>query len=96
MAKFELTAAADRDLADIYIYSHAQFGERQADDYLIGLESCFARLAEMTDLGRSIEHIRAGYYRFSHARHVIFYNKIAEGVRIVRVLHVAMDPERHL
>src|SRR5580692_9686188 len=75
MAKFELTAAADRDLADIYIYSHAQFGERQADDYLIGLESCFARLAEMTDLGRSIEHIRAGYYRFSHARHVIFYNK---------------------
>jgi toxin ParE1/3/4 len=96
MAKFELTRAADRDLADIYIYSHAQFGERQADDYLNGLESCFARLAEMTDLGRSIEHIRAGYYRFSHARHVIFYNKIAEGVRIVRVLHVAMDPERHL
>ena len=96
MAKFELTGAADRDLTDIYIYSHAQFGERQADDYLLGLESCFVRLAEMSDLGRSIEHIRAGYYRFTHARHVIFYNKIEDGVRIVRVLHVAMDPEHHL
>jgi toxin ParE1/3/4 len=96
MAKFELTGAADRDLSEIYIYSHGQFGERQADDYLLGLETCFVRLAEMADMGRSIEHIRAGYYRFTHARHVIFYNKIEGGVRIVRVLHVAMDPEHHL
>jgi plasmid stabilization system protein ParE len=65
MAEFELTGAADRDLTEIYIYSYGQFGERQADDYLLGLESCFARLAEMADMGRSIEHIRAGYYRFT-------------------------------
>jgi toxin ParE1/3/4 len=96
MARFELTGAADRDLTDIYIYSYGQFGELQAEEYLLGLESCFAQLAEMADLGRSIEHIRAGYYRFTHARHVVFYTKIEGGVRIVRVLHVAMDPERHL
>jgi toxin ParE1/3/4 len=96
MTRFELTGAADRDLTDIYIYSIGRFGERQADEYLFGLESCFAQLAEMDDMGRSIEHIRAGYYRFSHARHVIFYTKIEGGVRIVRVLHIAMDPESHL
>jgi toxin ParE1/3/4 len=96
MAKIELTQAADRDLTEIYIYSHRKFGERQADDYLLGLESCFAGLAEMADMGRSIEDIRAGYYRFTHARHVIFYRKIEGGVRIVRVLHIAMEPERHL
>jgi toxin ParE1/3/4 len=96
MARFELTGAADRDLTEIYIYSHGRFGERQADDYLLGLSSCFAQLAEMADMGRSIEDIRAGYYRFTHARHVIFYKKFEGGVRIVRVLHIATDPERHL
>jgi plasmid stabilization system protein ParE len=50
----------------------------------------------MADMGHSIEDIRAGYYRFTHARHVIFYKKFEEGVRIVPVLHIAMDPERHL
>jgi toxin ParE1/3/4 len=96
MAKFELTAAADRDLTEIYVYSHRRFGERQADEYLLGLGSCFSKLAEMPDMGHSIEDIRAEYYRFAHARHVIFYRKIEEGVRIVRVLHIAMEPERHL
>jgi toxin ParE1/3/4 len=96
MTRYELTGAADRDLSEIYIYSHRQFGERQADEYLLGLASCFAQLADMPDMGRSIEHIRAGYHRFAHARHVVFYTKIEKGIRIVRVLHVAMDPERHL
>jgi toxin ParE1/3/4 len=96
MAKFELTQAADRDLTDIYIFSHRKFGERQADHYLLGLESCFAQLAEMADMGRSIEDVRTGYYRFTHARHVIFYTKIEGGIRIVRVLHISMEPELHL
>jgi toxin ParE1/3/4 len=96
MVKFELTAAADRDLTEIYVYSHSRFGEHTANDYLLGLESCFAQLAEMADMGRPIEHIRSGYYRFTHARHVVFYKKIEGGVLIVRVLHIAMDPESHL
>jgi HTH-type transcriptional regulator/antitoxin HigA len=37
MARFELTAAADRDLTEIYVYSHGRFGERKANDYLTSL-----------------------------------------------------------
>jgi toxin ParE1/3/4 len=96
MAKFELTRAADRDLTQIYIFSHNKFGERQADDYFLGLDSCFGQLAEMPDMGRSIEDIRTGYFRFTHARHVIFYRKIEGGIRIARILHISMEPERHL
>jgi toxin ParE1/3/4 len=96
MAKFELTGAADRDLSEIYLYSVREFGERQADEYVLGLERCFFQLAEMPDIGRRIEHIRAGYHRFDHGRHIVFYTKITGGIRIVRVLHVAMDPDRHL
>jgi plasmid stabilization system protein ParE len=59
MAKFELTKAADRDLTDIYAYSHRQFGERKAEEYLLSLESCLSQLAEMPGMGRSIDHIRS-------------------------------------
>ena len=96
MAKFELTGAADRDLTDIYIYSYRQFGEPQADAYLISLEDCFARLADMPGLGRSIDHVRSGYFRFEHERHVVFYLKTVRGIRVVRVLHERMEADRHL
>ena len=96
MAKFELTQSADRDLTEIYAYSFHQFGERQADEYLQSLRDCFALLAEMPTLGRSIDYFRTGYQRFEHKSHSVFYVSIDDGIRIMRVLHQRMDPERHL
>lgn len=96
MANFELTEAADRDLTEIYRYSYLNFGTGQADAYLSALELCFARLAQFPQIGRSIDHVRRGYFRFEHARHTVFYVRIEQGVRIVRVLHERMDPDRHL
>jgi toxin ParE1/3/4 len=96
MASYELSGPADRDLTDIYAYSYRQFGETTADAYLIALHDCFARLAENPTTGRSIDYIRSGYFRFEHARHVVFYISAERGIRIMRVLHERMDPERHL
>ena len=96
MARYELSNAADRDLTDIYIYSYQQFGEAAADRYFSDLEACFTRLSEFPRLGRSIDQIRPGYFRFEHQSHTVFYMLTDFGVRIVRVLHEAMDPERHL
>ncbi len=56
----------------------------------------FNRLAEMPRMGRSIDYVRIGYFRFEHARHAIFYVILKGGIRIVRVLHASMDPQRHL
>ncbi len=96
MARFELSQAADNDLNEIYIYSYREFGEAKADAYLQSLEQCFERLAEFPGMGRSIAHIRAGYFRFPHGSHAIFFVKIADGISVVRVLHQRRDPERHL
>jgi len=96
MAKYELTEAADHDLNDIYIYSYREFGEAKADAYFRSLEDCFERLAEFPDIGRSIEHIRPDYFRFPHASHTVYFMKVTGGIRIVRVLHQRMDPERHV
>jgi antitoxin ParD1/3/4 len=50
----------------------------------------------LSGLGRSIHHIRPGYFRFPHASHTVFYVNIPDGIRVIRVLHQRMDPERHL
>ncbi len=96
MATVELSRAADDDLTEIYIYSHREFGEARADAYLASLEKCFERLAQFPGMGQSLDHVRAGYFRFPHARHTIFFVRIPGGIRIVRVLHQRVDPERHL
>lgn len=96
MAKVEITESADRDLTDIYLYTHSEFGERQADRYLANLDDCFQRLAKRPLSARSAEHLRAGYRRFEHGSHIIFFIQIEGGIRIVRVLHQRMDVKRHL
>jgi toxin ParE1/3/4 len=74
---YELSAAADRDLNDIYIYSYREFGEAKADAHFRSLEECFERLAEFPDIGRPIDHIRPGYFRFPHASHSVYFVKFA-------------------
>ncbi len=71
MARYELSGAADRDLADIVAYTVRQFGEPQADRYVESLERCFQRLAERPTLARPANRLWAGYRRFEHASHVI-------------------------
>ena len=96
MASYELSRAADRDLTQIYVYSRRQFGAMQARRYLEGLESCFGLLAKQPELGRRMDTLRAGYLRFRHASHVVFYTRTDRRIHIVRVLHLRQDPERHL
>jgi toxin ParE1/3/4 len=96
MASYELSGAADRDLTEIYVYSYRQFGESRADAYLHALRDCFALLADQPTMGRSIDSLRTGYFRFEHAHHTVFYVRTRVGIRVMRVLHERMDPERHL
>ncbi len=93
---YELTVAADRDLQEIFEFSVEAFGEAQAVRYLSSLDKCFRRLADLPGLGRSIEALRRGYYRFEHQKHAVFYTPRQSGVLIVRVLHNRMDWETRL
>jgi toxin ParE1/3/4 len=96
VAKYELSRAADRDLDDIYVYTYRQFGPLQADVYFESLEECLGKLAENPLLGIDASNIRAGYRRFVHQRHTLYYKKIKAGVRIMRVLGPGMSVERSL
>ena len=96
MAEYELSNKADEDLTEIYLFSYQRFGEARADAYLLAMEERFSTLAEQPFLGRKIDHIRAGYLRYEHASHSIFYTLKENGILVMRVLHQSMDSERRL
>jgi toxin ParE1/3/4 len=96
MAALRFTLRAERDLLGISEYTIQTWGERQADRYLRELELCCERLAASPSLGRRCESVRPGLRRFEYAEHVIFYRMEFDGVRVSRILHQRMLPDRHL
>ncbi len=95
-ARVRLTAKAKQDLQEIYDFSFHEFGEDKADAYLLGLDEKLRLLASNPDLGRHIDHVRAGYFRFEYVSHSVFYRRIQDGIQIVRVLHQRMNYRLHL
>lgn len=96
MANYRLTRKADGDLATHYEYGIGTFGHSQAQNYLIGLQQRFDRLAENPSLGRSANELAPGLKRYEYGSHVIFYVPDPHGILIVRVLRQEMDFRRHL
>lgn len=85
MARVRLSAAAKRDLKDIWKYIAADNAEA-ADGLLDHLESTALLLARSPLLGRSRDGLVAGMRSFPVGTYVIFYLPIKNGITIVRVL----------
>jgi toxin ParE1/3/4 len=87
---------AREDLKVIWRYSFTAWGETQADKYLGEIVAGIARLKEHPELGKSRDDLRAGYRSLRINQHVVFYLVTPSVIRIVRVLHIRMDPDSHL
>lgn len=96
MAIVKITRQADADLADIWDYTAAHWGQSQARKYLTQLEQRFLFLAKRPEQGRLRYDLPGFPLSYHQARHVIFYRKFKDGVEIVRILHDSMDFPRHL
>ena len=88
--------AAERDLIEIWVYTHRMWGEAQADRYLDALEAGIIKIARDPQSGRSRAAIREGYWSASIEHHVVFYTFSDSEVRVRRVLHESMDFDTHL
>lgn len=88
---YELSAAADRDLQDIFDYTTEKFGFEQAVKYVSEFEILFSQLVNNPHLGKSRDEIKAGLKSFSKSSHVVFYRILRERIRIVRILHANRD-----
>jgi toxin ParE1/3/4 len=93
MTSVRLTPQAKRDLDDIWVYTAERWNVDQAEAYLRTLDATFQLLAEHPGMGRSIDDIRKGYFKFPAASHVLIFCVRDGRVEIVRVLHKSCDVE---
>lgn len=96
MAKYKLTRLSQADLKTILEYTLRTWGEKQAGRYISDLQACLQELADRPQIGRNCDSIRPELKRMEHGRHVVFYRQRDYGIRVIRILHQGMLPDRHL
>ncbi len=95
MADFELTKAAADDLAEIYLYTYAKYGEAQAERYVSQINDRLPVLADSPMLGHTIDDLPR-YRRFNVGRHAVIYRPGGPGIVVVRVIHDARNIDRRV
>jgi len=96
LARFQLSFLAEQDFRNIATYTVRAWSVAQSHRYLDALESCCELIAENPQIGRQCESIAPRLRRIEQGKHVIFYRPDGSGVKIVRILHANMDPERNI
>jgi toxin ParE1/3/4 len=87
MPHYKFTADAQRDLEEIIQNTVEHWGAQQAHQYLDGLETLAARLAETGQLGTQRNDLAEGLRSFPYVSHVLYYVIEPHGITLVRVLH---------
>jgi toxin ParE1/3/4 len=96
MSQLRLTPKARADLDAIWEYTAKHWGVEQAEAYLLSLGETMKLLANQPGLGRNIDDIREGCFKFPAASHIFIFRLQPNIVEIIRILHKSMDVERHL
>ena len=88
----EFTAAAERDLEEIWTYLNAadiRYAEKLIKDFL----QKFRMLADNPNLGKSRSEILINLRSFLFKKYVVFYIPTGDGIEIFRVLHSSRNIE---
>jgi toxin ParE1/3/4 len=97
MAKYELTKEALADLEDIWKYTLDTWSEKQADTYYEILIRTFIDLTAHPEKGKPYDEVLQGLMRYTVRKHMILYYILdMNDILIIRILHRAMDPRRHV
>ena len=92
MAEALRTIQANRDLLEIWVYT-AERSPQSADRVIDTITAVLQELAQMPGMGRSREDYLPGMRSFPAGNYVIYYRPIADGIRVLRVLHGARNME---
>ena len=89
---------ADKDILHITKRSLEDFGEKQTDKYMNGLEETLIMLAGTPDRGRVFTHgiTKISYFFYRYTSHIVYYRQRKNDIFITRILHKKMLPEKHL
>ncbi len=93
---YKLTAEAENDLTEIYIFGFQKFGETQAERYFSELEDCFTVLGQTPLICRERTEFAPPVRIHHRGRHLVIYIIRDSQILIIRILHDSMDVKRHL
>jgi toxin ParE1/3/4 len=97
MELFQLSKEAKSDLRSIAFFTESRWGKAQRNLYIKQLDDAFLTLAQNPGAGIPCDYIRAGYRKFPHASHIIFYKSCTSAtILVVRILHKSMDYDSRL
>ena len=96
MSGYVLSPRAQADIDEIWEYTANRWDVDQANRYILEIRRAIEVVASDPRRGRSCDHIRAGYRRYSAGAHVLFFRIIADRIDVMRILHQRMDFQRHL
>ena len=96
MPDLTISKPARSDLRKIWRDSVEQWGKDVARNYIRQLDAKMLALADRPDRGRACDEIRQGYFKASCESHMIFFKRVDNGIDVARILHQAMDYQRHL
>ena len=89
-------ALVDQDLVDIWLYTFNEWGEQQADKYLVELDAAIQLLADQPLICRERIELEPPVRIHHHGHHLIVYLALGDGINLIRVLHESMDVDSHL
>jgi toxin ParE1/3/4 len=97
MYSIRFTEQADLDLLNIYIYTHNNWGEPQANRYTDSLRDAIYKIATEPERIGTVDrsYLRPGYRSYHQQRHLIFYRVEDNYVEVIRFLHDSMDIATH-
>lgn len=94
--RLELSRRAQADLDDIRDYSLAAFGVERAIAYLDAIEGAFRRMLDFPEIGAMLPSVHPPIRSLGCQQHRIYYEVGDDTILVLRILHKAMDEQRHL
>jgi toxin ParE1/3/4 len=91
-----LSERAKADLDQIDCFGIETFGPDVAADYMCGFHGMFETLSKFPEAGAVVMQVKPVTRCLTYRSHRIFYVFDAAEVRIIRILHHAMNARRHL
>ena len=89
--RLELSRRAQTDLDEIRDSSGERFGVIRAIAYLDAIEDAFRLMLRFPEMGGTHRALTLGTRSLGCEQHRIYYEVAGDCVRIVRILHRAMD-----
>lgn len=94
--QLNITAEAESDLREIWLYSVGEWGQTQADRYLDELMEMCNQLAVSKKLGKAVFEIGRNVYVYRCNHHYIFYLKKEDDLIFIAFMHEKRDILRHV